>query len=221
MISLAVCSLIVPGRSGARADLVLWQDTGRTEYKLSNDVAHKDTNRFTASIGKRGSTPYTATIQAVGKVDSGKGPVEIAPADKKTKLTSLTITPGSSARLDGFIFKGRLDDGAFSGKKKSETATIALAAFDQRDREFDFSWTLGQKGADFSARGVTASTGAAETISRLVITASGTGFQEVKGLEFSLAPGAPSPVPEPSTLVVAALGALGLVGYGLCRRAAN
>ena len=154
----------------------------------------------------------------MGKVDSGKGSVQIAPADKKAKLTSITITPGSSSWLDGFTFKGELDDGAFSGKKKSETATIALAAFDQKNQEFDFSWTLGKKDADFSARGVMASTG---TISKLVITASGTGFEEVKALEFSLAPRSPSSVPEPSTLAVAVLGALSFVVYGLCRRAAK
>jgi hypothetical protein len=138
----------------------------------------------------------------------------------------LTITPGSSTWFSDFVFRGQLEPGAFTvGKGKDKTAKVTLDAYDQNNKKVELTWSFNKKDQVFSDIGVMANSGSSTTISKLILTATGTGFKELKHLEFSLASGQgpvdpPLLSPEPSSLLITGLGVIGFAGCGLrlCKR---
>jgi len=213
LIAMAICAF---GPARARADLfqLSYTESG-TEYKMYNDVANKDVNFFHGYVGGQSSSNPTIDISTTGKVDTGSGYANIKPA-KSGSLTDLIFTPETSntSTFGDFYFRGQL----LSAGSISITVTATNGEVDH------FTTTSFKKDADFGSVGITPvdSTNPLAVIKSVEISF-GDGFKEVKQIDWSLAAGSgpPPAVPEPSTMVIATLGAIGFLGYGLRRRKAS
>jgi len=119
-------------------------------------------------------------------------------------FTSATFTPVDSELFVDFSLRGRL----------LNAGDVKITVTDNSDQTFTFSEP---KQADWDRIGVIALLGSGEFIKMVTVstTAEG-GFNELKQIAFSTL--ADHVVPEPSSMAIAGLGALGFVGFGLRHR---
>jgi hypothetical protein len=193
----------------ARADLLFEIDSNPGGTQMYNDIANHNVSSFHGYVGSNspGTGVPVIDITTIGKVNTGSGFSNITPVNNGT-LTSVTFTPENSTLFNAFSFRGQL----------SAAGTVHLTVTANNGTVEGFDFTGLPKNADFSRLGIIDAPGSTATIKSVTITNSS--FKEVKQIEFRDPGLSTSSVttPEPSTLIVAAFGALGFLGYGLRSR---
>jgi PEP-CTERM motif len=205
MIALLTLALAVLGQATARADFVAY-------FPSESDITLSQKLFLTAGTTSGGST-FVGVVgdQTVGpkidiKADAttnvvANGWATIQNVNNGGTLTSVTYTPEDKNLFTDFSLRGQL----------AAAGTVTITVYDGAQ-----SFTFSEKAnADWDRIGVIALTGSAEFIDHVVVSTDAVGgFNEQKQIAFSIE----TAVPEPSTMAIAGLGALGFIGYGLRRR---
>jgi len=206
MIPVLTVALAVFGQAMARADFVAYTPSESSITKdeklfIDND---KGTLSLTGHVGSQ-SGPPVIDITANDEVSvAGSGWSTIAA--NKGNLTSVTFTPEDKNKFVDFTLRGQFSN-------KDLPAVVTITVFDG-SQSFHFTETTA---GDWSRIGVIAVLGSGEFIDHVVVsTDSSSPFKELKQIAFSTL--ADHTTPEPSSMAIAGLGALGFVGFGLRRR---
>jgi hypothetical protein len=194
----------------ARADFVMTTNL-ENEIKFFNSDANSSTSSFTGTVGSQhvdAKTVATVSVTTSTDVQTGAGFATIMPTSTTSNLTSLTFTPSDKTLFGDFSFRGQ-----FTG-----TGTVSVTVVNQNGvSETPVTFTVSMANADLGPFHIISTDG--DTIQSVTITANvtsdpvngQTGFEEVKQVEFSTEV---SVVPEPASLTIFGMGALGLAGYG-------
>jgi hypothetical protein len=186
---------LVTGATPAKAGFIF--EIGSASNQINFDKATNVTS-FTGSV--QGSEVSFASVHSV---DVASGNATIKP--HTGILTSLTATPESGANFTEFSTRGQL----------MAAGSVTLTVIDQHNTSFSHTFTGLSANADFSALEVIAVAGSGETIKSVSVTSDG--FKELKQEAFGYDPIGTGSVPEPASLVMAAL-PMSLLALVLIRR---
>jgi hypothetical protein len=196
------------------------------ESGLDGEKLFLDAGSGTTGSGNVGSQFSGVIVNMASNVsvDYANGWSNIKPSSKDDLFTSLTFTPVDKMGFTNFSFRGQL-------KKEGD---IVVEVKDTAGGDYTFAGIHEKANQDFNrieliANGIPSdpTTYMGPWIDSVTISVT-EGFKEVKQIAFSTAiqegggpPNPPAPTPEPSTLAIAGLGALGFLGCGLRRRMAK
>lgn len=208
MIALLTLALAVLGQARARADFQI--------YTPPESAITLDEKLFLTAGTNPGATQFSGVVgnQTVGPVvdiladatthvaANGWGTIQNVTGGGT--LTSITYTPENSNLFVDFTLRGQLP----------VAGDVTITVTDNMSQTFTFTE---KKSADWDRIGVIAVLGSGEFIKNVVVSTDvAGGFNEQKQIAFSTM--ADHIVPEPSTMAMAGLGALGFIGYGFRRR---
>jgi len=210
MIALLTLALAVLGQATARADF--------EKFTPPESFIKQDMKLFLTKAENPGATTFSGVVgdQTVGPVIdilanattkvASNGWATIQNVNNGGTLLSVTFTPRDENLFVDFTLRGQL----------AAAGDVTIKVTDNLSQSQSFTFTE-KKSADWDRIGVIAKLGSGEFIQTVVVSTAVTGgFNELKQIAFSTA--ADHVVPEPSTMAIAGLGALGFIGYGLRRR---
>jgi len=208
MIALLTLALAVLGQATARADF--------EAYTPPESSITQDMKLFLTKADNPGSTAFQGVVgdQTVGPIVDivanaatkvvSDGWATISNVNQTDTFSQATFTPRDKGLFIDFTLRGQLP----------AEGNVTITVYDQNGTSFIFSE---KKSADWDRIGVIAVVGSGQFIDHVVVSTDVTGgFNELKQIAFSTT--ADHVVPEPSTMAIAGLGALGFIGYGLRRR---
>jgi len=164
----------------------------------------KGSNPSTGSVGQQTGGPVINISANADTNVTASGWATIQNVNKGGTLSSITFTPVDSGKFVDFSTRGQ----------SAAAGDVTITVVDNMSQSFTFTE---KKNADWDRIGVIALLGSGEFIKSVTVstTVEG-GFNEIKQVAFSTM--ADHVTPEPSSMAIAGLGALGFVGYGLRRR---
>jgi hypothetical protein len=208
---LLAAALAVLGQAAARADFQIYtppESAITKDQKLFLDKGTFTANTaFTGHVGAQSSGPVIDITADAKTQQLASGWATIQNVNHGGTLTSVTFVPEDANKFVDFTTRGQL----------AAAGDVTITVTDNNSQSFSFTE---KKNADWDRIGVIAVLGSGEFISKVVVSTDVSGgFNELKQVAFSTM--ADHVIPEPSTMALAGLGALGFVGYGLRRRSAK
>ncbi len=163
------------------------------------------------SVGaESGGLPVT--VDTFVATDTGAGYATIKPHTAGT-LDELLFTPANPLAFNDFSFRGQIERAGFSDALTvivTGCLDVGGVCHEETPQTINLTTDAGPEAA-FSRLAIDSTDG--ETIFSVAVeTASGAFFKEFKQVDFSLAPGVPPPVPEPTSwaLMLVGIGGLGV-----------
>jgi len=208
MIALLTLALAFLGQATARAEFEKFfppESDIKKSMKLFLDKTDS-TSSLSGHVGDQNSGPVVDITANTNFKVTGSGWATIQNVNNAGAFLSATFTPEDKNLFVDFSLRGQLP----------KAGDVNITVTDNFGTSSSFTFAE-PKNANWDRIGVIAKLGTGEFIDHIVVSTAVTdGFKELKQIAFSTA--ANHVVPEPSTLAIAGLGALGFIGYGLRRR---
>jgi hypothetical protein len=224
MVAIMTMGMVTP----ARADLEIWLSETNNPPVAANVVASGTTSAFFSNGSFAGNLNITTTA---GTTSPG------TPTLAQTTSATTTLINTSGSNVTVFMTIGSTGFTAPAGNVSVASSVSATVAVGDPANTLAFnSYINGSNGqnvitgtttASPQSLNITATTSGVGTATTFGVSGLGTPYSMTERYQITLSGGSSitlssstvvTPIPEPSTMALAGLGTLGLVGYGLRRR---